>query len=208
MKTLFTAVAAVLLSLPAVAQDATLVKTTGKVSVCALGAPKCVRAKPGTALIFGDMIKTAQGAVAQIALGERGAVLVRESSLFTLAGTPARTTLDFQFGEFLIGLRKKLEKGQSFKVRTRSAVAAVRGTLFWGKSGEDKTTTYAGFGHTIEVEAQGKKVLVEAGQTVTVPFGQAPSEVKPSDISMEYTKHFAVEGDLQGLESLAELPKK
>jgi hypothetical protein len=204
--------AVAVLALPAAAQedkgDAVLDKVAGAVSIVAAGSKTGVRAKGGEALIYGDAVRTGPGAVAQVVLKDRGAVLIHENTYFTLAGTPRRTTLDFARGEFLIGLKKKLGKGMSFKVRTPSAVAAVRGTLFWGKSDKDKTTTYAGFGHRIEVTALGKTVAVEAGQTVTIPFGQPPSEPTPHSIPLSYTERFHVNGGLQGLEALVDLPKK
>lgn len=201
---------AVLLAVPAAAQegDATLAKIAGHVTIGSAGSKTRHKAKGGEPLLYGDSIRTGPGAVAQVLLKDRGAVLIHENTSFVLSGTPRRTVLDFARGEFLIGLRQKLEKGMSFKVRTPAAVAAVRGTLFWGKSDKDKTTTYAGFGHRIEVTALGKTVAVEAGQTVTVPFGGPPTDAKPHDIPLSYTERFHVDGGLQGLEALAELPKK
>lgn len=191
---------------PAFAADATVVKIQGRVYIRPEGAPKDLIAKGGEELLYGDAIRTGPGALAQIDLDGRGAVLLRENSAFKLEGSPANTLLRFPFGEFLIGLRQALGKGESFRVRTPSAVAAVRGTLFWGKSDEKKTTTYAGFGHTIAVTAKGKTVLVKAGETTTVPLGEAPADVKPSDVPLSYTDKFRIGGDLQGLESLAETP--
>jgi len=56
------------------------------------------------------------------------------------------------------------------------------------------------------VTAKGKTVLVHAGETTTIPFGEAPAEVAPSKIPLSYTDNFRIEGSLQGLESLVELP--
>lgn len=195
---------------PAAAQtgegDATLDKVSGAVYIVPGGSKTSYRAKGGESLLYGDAVKTGLGGVAQLKLGERGAVLLHENSYMVLTGTPRRTLLDFARGEFLIGLRKTLQRGESFKTRTPAAVAAVRGTLFWGKSDKEKKTTYAGFGHRIEVTAKGKTVAVEAGQTVEVAFGQPPGEVKPHEIPVSYTQRFHVDGQLQGLEKLVELP--
>ncbi len=152
-------------------------------------------------------MRTGPGGSVHVLIGERGAVLLRENSAFLLQGNTRNTTLRFTFGEFLIGLRRKLEAGESFKVRTPSAVAAVRGTLFWGKTDEKKTSTYAGFGHTIAVTAKGRTVLVHAGETTTIALGEAPAEVKPSAIPLSYTDNFRIDGSLQDLESLVDLPK-
>jgi hypothetical protein len=201
------ALALLLAAAPAFAADAVLVKISGPVFLRPDGAPRDIRAKGGEELLYGDAIRTGAGGAAQLTIGDRGAVLVRENSAFIIQGDPQKTTLSFKFGEFLIGLRKNLEKGQSFRVRTPAAVAAVRGTLFWGKSDEAKTTTYAGFGHTIAVTAKGKTVLVHAGETTSVPFGEAPAETKPSTISPSYAENFRVDGSLQGLEELVDMPK-
>ena len=200
---------AALLSVPAAAQegDATLAMVAGHVTFGG-GSATRYKAKGGEPLLYGDSVRTGPGAVAQVLLKDRGAVLIHENTFFVLSGSPRRTLLDFARGEFLIGLKKKLDKGMSFKVRTPAAVAAVRGTLFWGKTDKDKTTTYAGFGHRIEVTAKGKTVAVEAGQTLTVPFGQPPSDASSHDIPLSYMERFHVNGSLQGLEALADLPKK
>ncbi|UPT74657.1 MAG: FecR family protein [Elusimicrobiota bacterium] len=201
MKLAFALLAA--LAASAAAQDATLAKISGPVSIVGAGGRKAVAAKGGESLIYGDTIKVGKGGIAQIALKDRGAVLLREETVMTLTGTPRATALSFRFGEFLIGLSKKLEKGQTFKVRTASAVAAVRGTLFWGKGDkETKATTYAGFGHTVAVTAKGRTVLVTPGKTVTIPFGEAPADPVPSTVTIDYAKNFAIDGGLQSLEKL------
>ncbi|MBI2386822.1 MAG: FecR domain-containing protein [Elusimicrobia bacterium] len=204
----FFVVAVAVLVLPAAAQDASLALVSGPVSILAGGAERFVKAKGGEQLLYGDTVRVGKGGVAHLILGDRGAVLLREESLLTLQGSPRRTTLAVKFGEFLIGLKKGLEPGQSFKVRTPAAVAAVRGTLFWGKSDKaDQSAAYAGFGHVVAVTAQGKTVLVEPGKTVTVAFGQAPADAVPSTVGLEYANHFAIDGGVQGLGDLAETDK-
>jgi hypothetical protein len=194
-------------AVPSHAADAVLTKISGPVFIRAEGSKKDLPAKGGEELLYGDSIRTGSGGAAHVLIGERGAVLVREHSFFTLQGEPQKTTLNFAFGEFLIGLRKKLEKGESFRVRTPAAVASVRGTLFWGKTDKKKTSTYAGFGHTIAVTAHGKTVLVQAGEKTTIPYGEAPAEAQPSGIPVSYTDNFRIGGSLQDLESLVDLPK-
>jgi hypothetical protein len=190
------------------AQDAALAKVSGPVSILAEGGKRFVKAKGGEELIYGDTIRVGKGGLAHVTLGGRGAVLLREEALMTLKGTPRRTELAVKFGEFLIGLTKKLERTESFKVRTPAAVAAVRGTLFWGKSDKaDQSAAYAGFGHTVAVTAKGKTVVVEPGKTVTVAFGEPPAEPVPSSVGLDYIKNFAVDGSLQGVEALAEPAK-
>lgn len=201
-----TALVLAALAAPALAQDATVAKVSGPVSILAQGAKRFMAAKGGEQLLYGDVVRVGKGGVAQLTLKDRGAVLLREETLLTLQGTARNTRLSFDFGEFLIGLKAKLAKGESFRVRTPAAVAAVRGTLFWGKSEKaDKSTTYAGFGHTIAVTAAGKTVVVGPGKTVTVAFEKAPSEPSPSTVGIDYAKNFAVDGSLQDLETLSEV---
>jgi hypothetical protein len=203
----FLALAFLLAAAASFAQDATLSKVQGPVFLRAGGAAADIVAKGGEELLYGDAVRTGPGGSAHVLIGDRGAVLVAENSAFMLQGNKVDTTLRFQFGEFLIGLRRKLEGRETFRVRTPSAVAAVRGTLFWGKSDEQKTSTYAGFGHTIAVTAKGKTVLVGAGETTTIAFGEAPSDVKPHAIPVSFTDKFRIGGSLQGLESLVDIPK-
>jgi len=190
------------------AADAVIAKASGWVYYRTASTDTYVRAKGGEELSYGDRVRTGGAAsLAQITLGDRGAVLLRGDSSLTLEGSADQTTLRFRFGEYLIGLRKALTTGQRFRVKTPAAVAAVRGTLFWGKSDkDDKSSTYAGFGHTVEITAQGQTVTLGPGQKVTIPFGQAPSEAAPSGIGIDYAKNFAIDGSLQNLESLSELP--
>jgi len=190
------------------AADAVLAQVQGQVYVLTSGSGRFVRAKGGDELSYGDHIRTGKGAIAQLTLSDRGALLVRGVSSFTLEGDADNTSVRFRFGEFVIGLRKALTATQTFKVSTPAAVAAVRGTLFWGKSDADKTTTYAGFGHTIAVTAQGKTVLVHAGEKTTVAFGQPPADAARHDIPTSYFDNFKIGGGLQNVEQLVELPKK
>lgn len=204
MRTLSMLLCALLSALPAAAKDAVLVKAKGKVTVKAEGTEKFVKAREGALLLYGDTVRVGKKGLAQLTLGPDAAVLVREETEFVIGGSPGQTELDFSFGEFLIGLRKRLAQKQSFRVRTPAAVAAVRGTLFWGKSEKkDKSTTYAGFGGKVRVEAEGQAVEVAPGKTVTVAFGSAPADPVPSTVTLDYAGKFMVDGTLQGLEVLA-----
>jgi hypothetical protein len=200
------ALALLVVAAPAFAADAKLARVSGDVSYKTEDEKNFTPAKGGEELIYGDTIKTGPGAVAHVLLTKRGAILIRENSEFTLEGNKKDTVLNFSLGEFLIGLSRKLAEGQTFKVKTPAAIASVRGTLFWGKSDEKRTSTYAGFGHQVEITAGGKTVMLDAGQTVTVEFGQAPSPAKPHNIPVSYTKNFAIGGSLQGLGALVDLP--
>ena len=185
------------------AQDARILALSGEVQVRAEGQGNFVPAKAGGALLFGDSVRTGAGAVAHISLQSGPIVLIREKSAMTLQGNPRKTTLSFTLGEFLIGIKQRLAARSAFRVRTPSAVCSVRGTLFWGKTDEKKTTTYAGFENEVMITAQGRAVTLKPGQTLSVPYGKPPEEPKPHAIPAEYMKNFAVEGSLQGIDELA-----
>ena len=204
MKLIALALCLAALAHPAAAQDALLTAVSGKVWIIPAGQKRPVAAKKGDALIFGDGLRTSSKAIAHLSLERGGMILVQENSRLVLEGDGDNPVANFSLGEFLVGLAKKLEAGRSFKVHTPAAVAAVRGTLFWGKTDKAKQATFAGFGHEISVTAQGKSVTVGPGQTVTVDFGKAPPEPKPHAIPKSYLQTFAVKGSISGLDALAD----
>ncbi len=205
MNNLLTA-AFLLVAAPASASDAVLAKVQGSVTIQTVGSKTQAPAKNGDSLIFGDAVRTKGKSLAHVVFPDGDTILLNENTILTLKGTPKKKLMRFWVGEFLIGLKRKLATDESFRVKTPAAVASVRGTLFWGKTTKDKTTTYAGFGHEISVSAKGRTVVVKAGQTVTVPFGQAPSAVTPHTIPIDYAKNFAIDGSLQDLERLVTAP--
>lgn len=193
---------ALILAAPASAQDATLAQARGKVQLRADGHKRWLPAKTGDTLMFGDAVRTRAKAQAHLTFKDGAAVLVRESSEFTLKGSPDRVDLAFKAGEFLIGLTKKLGEGRSFRVTTPAAVAAVRGTLFWGLVESDGKTSLAALENEVAVSAGGKTVILKPGQKTVVAKGSAPSEPAPAGIPPEYPKNFAIDGSLQGLDAL------
>jgi len=174
----------------------------GEVSALRKGARTAVPVKTGDSLGFADEVRTSSGALAHVAFPNGGIVLVKGGSSFVIGGNVQRPRLFFPIGEFLIGFKRKLQSGHHLRVRTPSAVAAVRGTLFWGKSDEKKESVFACFDGSITVEAEGATVVLEPGQKVRIPFGSPPTEVGPADIPLSYVDTFSVDGSLQGLDEL------
>lgn len=207
MKMIPSLLAVLLLSSPAFAVDAVLQAVRGKVSV-KTGGLASYEARKGDPLFYGDEITTSADALAHVVFKDGAAVLLKGGTTLALKGKKKDTFLNFSVGEFLIGLKKKLQPGERFQVRTPAAVAAVRGTLFWGLSDPaTKDTTYACFESRIEITAQGKSVTLEPGQKVKIPFGQAPEAAgSAADIPADYVNTFKVNDSLQGLESLMAPP--
>jgi hypothetical protein len=196
-----------LLALPAIgrAADAVFKDLKGTVMVKPGGEGSAYAAKKGAPLYFWDQVETGPGAIAHIAFNDGATVLVKENAKFRLRGDRKNTWISFQVGEFLIGLKRKLAGGEKFQIRTPAAAASVRGTLFWGLSEANKDSTYACFANEILIEAEGKSVLLEAGQKVKIPYGQAPEAAGAADVPVTYLDTFDVDGGIQGLKDL--LPK-
>ncbi len=189
------------------ASDAQLAAVQGKVTVKTGGASG-YEARKGDPLFYGDEIMTDKDALAHIVFKDGTAVLLKGGSDLTVKGKRGDTFLHFSVGEFLIGLKKKLSPGEKFRVQTPAAVAAVRGTLFWGLSDPaTKDSTYACFEHRVEITAQGKTVALDPGQKVKIPYGQAPETVaSAADIPPDYVNTFKADGSLEGLEDLMPAP--
>jgi hypothetical protein len=185
------------------AEDARIAKVQGTVRLKPDGDSKSVRAKAGDTMIFGDSLRTGAKSVAHVVFGNGTAILIQENSSFVLQGSPERLTAKFRAGEFLIGLRKKLKRGSSFRVSTPAAVAAVRGTLFWGRINADKSSDFAALENEVEIAGAKKTVVLKPWMKTSVPHGGTPAEPVKSDIDAGYpAKTFAVDGSLQGLEQL------
>ncbi len=83
-------------------------------------------------------------------------------------------SLKLSKGNAILNL-EKLPKGTSFQVETPTAIAAVRGTQFWGRVNPENPnnpiTTFAVRRGQVEVlaKSEGKKFILEAGQALDVP---------------------------------------
>lgn len=185
------------------AEDARIAKVQGTARLKPDGDSKSVRAKTGDTMIFGDSLRTGPKSIAHVVFGNGTAILVQENSSFVLQGSPQKVTANFSAGEFLIGLRQKLKRGSLFRVRTPSAVAAVRGTLFWGKINEDKSSDFAALENEISVTGAKQTVVLKPGMKTHIAKDGPPSEPVPAGIPADYpAKTFSLDGSLQGLEEL------
>ncbi len=195
-------VLALLGSRPAFCADAILLRTSGIVQVRVKGKNIFGEAKPGTQLNFGDTVQTEQAAKAQILFAGGNAILIKESTTVKLDGKAGKILLRVPKGEFLIGLKKRLARNESFRVKTPAAVAAVRGTLFWGQSDDKLNSTYACLQHAITISAQGKTMKLEAGEKTFIPYGQSPRKKEASKVPPEFLDSFEVDGSIEGLKEL------
>jgi ferric-dicitrate binding protein FerR (iron transport regulator) len=169
---------------PAPAPPARLAYADGDVTIESKGGGRL--GKTGAALADGDAVATAAGATAVVELADGSRLKLRESSRVTVTlPTPRSPVTDILLswgGAFAKVTKRRL--GEEFRVRTPTAVAAVRGTQFFTAYGRDakgggkdlwvcvnegavdvKTTASK---QGLSVPA-GKGVLIKAGLDVTKP---------------------------------------
>ena len=163
--------------------------------------------KQNTKLEFGDTIKTGKGASTHIKFNDGSVIMVKENSIFKLKGKAKKFIVDFDKGEFLIGIKRK-DKATSYHVKTPSAVCGVRGTLFWGLSDDNLNTTYACFSSSIEISAEGVKKVLLPSKKVFIPFGKEPGEIKPAMVPLSYLDTFAIKGSIQGVKDMLKKEEK
>lgn len=159
--------------------EARLTDVAGDVTLYTAEEPDGLPAEKDTPLSPGDRLVTAGGGSAEIALDAEHVVSLREDSDFTLE-SPAKadTRLKLSLGTLLVKAGKLL-KGFNLKVRTPTAVAAVRGTEFGVEVPADKTDeTHVGVFDRGEVEVipegQAKGDIVGDSQEIRVVRGQRP----------------------------------
>lgn len=96
------------------------------------GSAGTVAANPGDQVKVSDVVTTGKNAVADLVFGTSGVIRIRENSKVTIASIADKagsdTVMDMENGKVLLTLSKL--KSTGFKVKTPTAVAAVRGTSF------------------------------------------------------------------------------
>ena len=168
-------------------------------------------AKKGAVLAADDSVTTAAGAVAVIELPDGSRLKLRESSRFavTLPGANSTVTEVFlSFGSVFAKVTKRLA-GQHFRMRTPSAVAAVRGTEFFtaygranGKSRDLWVCVNEG---SVELETTKSKqsLLVPAGKGVLIKAGL--DLTKPQAYNWTKSLNWNMDDDKGGVEDKTNL---
>lgn len=188
------------------AADAILIRKSGDVEIRVKGKKGFQTAEAGAELHFGDRVQTLKGAKAQIVFSDGSAILIKESTSALLQGKPGSALINIPAGEFLIGLKKKLSRGQTFRVKTPAAIASVRGTLFWGQSDQELNSTFACFQHEIQIQAKGKSILLKPGEKCFIPYGKIPGKKESANVPPEFLDSFEVDGSIEGLKDLLKEP--
>lgn len=132
----------------------------------------------------GDILKTTtpQCSVDMAVNGLAGCRILPLSECVIVNGSPTDMRLKITSGNAILNL-KKIPAGSSFQVETPTAVAAVRGTQFWGRvDGQNPgnpVTTFAVLEGMVEITARstGKTFTLQKGQALDIP---ADASVVPS----------------------------
>lgn len=140
-----------------------------------------------------DLIKTADGCVVDIALNQTAGCRLLPGTEVYLTNTEINSMhLKVNQGNVVLNL-DKLPKNSTFKIETPTAVAAARGTQFWGRvdklaAGSDLVTTFAVREGVVDVTAlaANRAFTLNAGDALDIPLDstQKPAVRKALDGEM------------------------
>lgn len=164
--------------------DARITQANGDVYVHYASDPdgQFAQAAAGTPLQEGDLVRTGQGATAEVSLDGTSVIDVNENSDFVVRSLDrGNASFELGIGSFVAKL-KKLLQGQNLSFATPTAVAAVRGTELGISFETDDQPAHVGVfdeGHVVVQAQGGATVALDPGQETEVGVGAAPSAPGP-----------------------------
>jgi len=134
-----------------------------------------------------DVIQTGPNCTLDLAMNDvAGCRLLASSECALMRMGKRNMHLNITSGNAIFNL-KKLSPASTFKVETPTAVAAVRGTQFWGrvdtKTAANPVTTFAVRSGAVEVlaKASGTSFTLKQGQALDIPKdAAAPPSMRPA----------------------------
>lgn len=132
--------------------------------------------KKGAALEYGDSVATAAGAWAVLKLADGSRIKLKDESLLALEPPGQGTRVRLDLGGLFASVLKR--KGRDFTVRSRGAVAAVRGTTFFAAYGRDSAAgsdlwlCVKEGSVAVKPEGAAGEVLVRQGEGILVEPGK------------------------------------
>lgn len=200
MKNLLLALVTGVLLFPCFPVDAATAGSLGKVSFMIGKAKKKAAQQPQWAELRlnqkindGDWIQTAGEERVELSLTDGSVLRVSENSEVVICGKAGQSvSTDLKQGNLWCNIKKLSQKSQDFQVKTGTAVAAIRGTVFkMQKDSTDTSTTVAVYNGKVDVgpdkalkdkqEAEKKAKGPEAREEVS-----GPTEVPgPYEVSLE-----------------------
>lgn len=141
----------------------------GSVAVTSSGIKKIASA--GTRVYQGDVIKTGQNSQADIYIDESTVLKVLASSSLTI--THLKDTEDggdkssfyLSAGKMLSSIKRKLTKGEEYKVKTATATASIRGTEFLVEAANGESVVACTSG-SVSVTNDISTVMVKEGEEI------------------------------------------
>ena len=134
-----------------------------------------------------DIIRTGPQCTLDLTMNDvAGCRLLAASECALMRSGKRHMHLKIMSGNAVLNL-KKLSPVSTFKVETPTAVAAVRGTQFWGRvdlqKADNPVTTFAVRSGTVEVldKASGKNFTLREGQALDIPKDMTtPPSTRPA----------------------------
>jgi hypothetical protein len=104
-------------------------RVEGTVSVARTASPTALPLKGKDEVYQRDLVSTGEQSRAQLILGGKAVVTIREQSKLRITETPGIATVDITDGKLKLAVRKQdLKPGDLIEVRSATAITAVRGT--------------------------------------------------------------------------------
>lgn len=158
------------------AQEAIITFIRGEVEVFRPGRVNWEKARPGTMLKAGDKIRTGKKSQANTTSKEGHRLTIKERTVLEITQLGSKAwDLRMQAGKSRFSVAK-LGPGQSFRVRTPTAVCAVRGTEFQVELLEDESTVLDVFSGIVafgDIQGTVPEVPIMENQRTEVHQGEA-----------------------------------
>lgn len=166
----------------ALASQCTLTVDSGSVSILSPGSDGVRQGNDGMTLTAGTIVTTGEDSNVTLTFFEGTSIRLEPGTSLEIEridytdGRPVTIVLRQWIGRTWSSIVKMTDSGSQYEIRTPSASAVVRGTLFLTEVDEDGTTTVLTKEGLVSVIAQGIEVDVPAGSGTTVAIGAAPSQ--------------------------------
>ena len=154
----------------------------GKVEVQATGGEAWEKAKPNRPVFEGDVIRTAPKSRAEITLQGGGKMRIGENSELELTAANVKPmtknfSANLKKGNIFVSAKAVFGEKKSVSVRTPTAVAAIRGTKYRAKAGDDESEVLVYDG---KVDVNAAKNIIDERQEKrkSLDPGSAPGKPK------------------------------
>ena len=154
----------------------------GKVEVQATGVEAWEKAKPNRPVFEGDVIRTAPKSRAEITLQGGGKMRIGENSELELTAANVKPmaknfSANLKKGNIFVSAKAAFGEKKSVSVRTPTAVAAIRGTKYRAKAGDDESEVLVYDG---KVDVNAAKNIIDERQEKrkSLAPGSAPGKPK------------------------------